>query len=75
MASVFVHLLFDYLQAVKVFQYPEYVTLLSQELALRFRKEEIDLVRRNKADVIGIAAIVERSKESPGMRPFATGSG
>ncbi len=34
----------DYLQAAKVFQYPEYATLLSRELALRFEKEEIDLV-------------------------------
>lgn len=119
----------DYLQAAKVFQYPEYATLLSQELTLRFEKERIDLVigpaiggillsfemgrilkkrtifaereegkmrlrrgfsiqkgekclvvedvittgastkevidlvRRNKANVIGIAAIIERSKE------------
>ena len=34
----------DYLQAAKVFQYPRYATLLSKELALRFEKEEIDLV-------------------------------
>jgi len=34
----------DYLQAAKVFQYPRYATLLSQELAVRFEKEEIDLV-------------------------------
>jgi len=119
----------DYLQAAKVFQYPEYATLLSRELALRFKKEKIDLVigpaiggillsfemgkilkvktifaereegkmrlrrgfsiqkgekclvvedvittgastkevidlvKRSKADVVGIAAIIERSKE------------
>ena len=34
----------DYLQAAKVFQYPRYATLLSNDLALRFEKEEIDLV-------------------------------
>ena len=34
----------DYLQVAKVFQYPEYATLLSRELALRFKKEKIDLV-------------------------------
>ncbi len=34
----------DYLQAAKVFQYPRYATLFSKELALRFEKEEIDLV-------------------------------
>lgn len=34
----------DYLQAAKVFQYPRYATLLSKELALRFKKKEIDLV-------------------------------
>jgi len=119
----------DYLQVAKVFQYPEYATLLSRELALRFKKEKIDLVigpaiggillsfemgkilkvktifaereegkmrlrrgfsiqkgekclvvedvittgastkevidlvKRSKADVVGIAAIIERSKE------------
>jgi len=119
----------DYLQAAKVFQYPEYATLLSREMALRFKKkkidlvigpaiggillsfemgkilkvktifaereegkmrlrrgfsiqkgekclvvedvittgastkEVIDLVKRSKADVVGIAAIIERSKE------------
>ena len=119
----------DYLQVAKVFQYPEYATLLSRELALRFKKkkidlvigpaiggillsfemgkilkvktifaereegkmrlrrgfsiqkgekclvvedvittgastkEVIDLVKRSKADVVGIAAIIERSKE------------
>ncbi len=34
----------DYLQAAKVFQYPEYATLISEELALRFKREKIDLV-------------------------------
>ena len=119
----------DYLQAAKVFQYPRYATLLSRELTLRFKKEEIDLViglaiggillsfeigrilkkrtifaereegkmalrrgfslqkgerclvvedvittgastkevidliKRNKADVVGVAAIIERSKK------------